>query len=166
LALLNLKKAETLALGDDVLWLRIAESKCLASIGQSEAAVAILSGPATNPQPAISCAATAALGSVKLQAGAYQQGAQLLNKALKKSTDSDWPSKTQAVADLAIAQLIIGNTDQGLASVHEAQSQFQANADFPSLIQSMENELRLLDHEGRRNDSSALQERMAAIEAS
>jgi len=166
LALLNLKKAETLASGDDVLWLRIAESKCLASIGQSEAAVAIVSGPATSPQQAISCAATAALGSVKLQSGAYQQGAQLLNKALKKSTDSDWPSKTQAMADLAIAQLIIGNTDQGLASVHEAQSQFQANADFPSLIQSMENELRLLDHEGRRNDSSALQERIAAIEAS
>ncbi|MCY2983397.1 MAG: hypothetical protein NTY15_07125 [Planctomycetota bacterium] len=166
LALLNLKKAETLAAGDDVLWLRIAESKCLASIGQSEAAVAILSGPATSPQPAIACAATAALGSVKLQAGAYQQGAQLLNKALKKSTDFDWPSKTQAMADLAIAQLIIGNTDQGLASVHEAQSQFQANADFPSLIQSLENELRLLDHEGRRNDSTALQERLASIEAS
>jgi hypothetical protein len=165
LALLNLKKAETLAAGDDVLWLRIAESKCLASIGQSEAAVAILSGPATSPQPPIACAATAALGSVKLQAGAYQQGAQLLNKALKKSIDFDWPSKTQAVADLAIAQLIIGNTDQGLLSVHEAQSQFQANADFPSLIQSMENELRLLDHEGRRNDSTALRERMAVIEA-
>ncbi len=166
LALLNLKKAETLAAGEDVLWLRIAESKCLASIGQSEAAVAILSGPATSPQPAIACAATAALGSVKLQSGAYQQGAQLLNKALKKSTDFDWPSKTQAMADLAIAQLIIGNTDQGLASVHEAQSQFQANADFPSLLQSMENELRLLDHEGRRNDSAALKERMAVIEAS
>ena len=166
LALLNLKKAETLATGDDVLWLRIAESKCLASIGQAEAAVAILSGPATSPQPAIACAATAALGSVKLQSGTYQQGAQLLNKSLKKSPDFDWPSKTHAMADLAIAQLIIGNTDLGLASVHEAQSRFQANNDFPSLIQSLENEARLLDHEGRRNDSAAVQERIAMIEAS
>ena len=68
--------------------------------------------------------------------------------------------------DLAIAQLIIGNTDLGLASVHEAQSRFQANNDFPSLIQSLENEARLLDHEGRRNDSAAVQERIALIEAS
>jgi tetratricopeptide (TPR) repeat protein len=166
LALLNLKKAETLATGDDVFWLRIAESKCLAGIGQPEAAVAILSGPATSPQPAIASAAIAALGSVKLQLGAYQQGAKLLNKSLQKSPDLDWPSKNQAMADLAIAQLIIGGTDQGLESMHEAQSRFQASDDLASLIQSLENELRLLDHEGRKGDSSAVQERIALVEAS
>ncbi len=165
LALLNLKRAETLATGDDVLWLRVAESKCLASVGQAEAAVAILSGPATNQQPAIAAAAIAALGSVKLQSGAYQQGAQLLNKALKKSPDSDWPSKAQAIADLAIAQLIIGSTEQGLVSVHEAQSRFQANDDIASLIQSLENEARLLEHEGRKQDCTLLMERIATIEA-
>jgi len=164
LALLNLKKAETLATGDDVSWLRIAESKCLASIGQAEVAVAILSGPATSTQPAIASAATAALGSVKLQSGAYQQGAQLLNKSLKNAAESDWPSKTQAMADLAIAQLIIGRTDQGLVSVHEAQARFQSSEDFPSLLQSLENELRILEHEGRRNDSAAIRERIALIE--
>ena len=166
LALLNLKKAETLATGDDVSWLRIAESKCLASIGQAEVAVAILSGPATSPQPAIASAATAALGSVKLQSGAYQQGAQLLNKSLRNSAESDWPSKTQAMADLAIAQLIIGRTDQGLVSVHEAQARFQTSEDFQSLLQSLENELRILEHEGRRNDSAAIRERIALIEKS
>ncbi len=166
LALVNLKKAETLANGDDVLWLRVAESKCLASIGQSEAAIAILSGPATSHQPAIASAAIAALGSVKLQTGAYQQGAQLLNKALKKSPDHEWPSRAQAVADLALAQLIIGSTEQGLVSVHEAQSRFQTEGDFASLTQSLENESRLLEHEGRKQDRALLEERIAAIEAS
>jgi len=76
------------------------------------------------------------------------------------------PSKNQAMADLAIAQLIIGGTDQGLESMHEAQSRFQASDDLASLIQSLENELRLLDHEGRKGDSSAVQERIALVEAS
>ena len=163
LALLNLKKAETFASGDDVMWLRIAESKCLASIGQAEAAVAILSGPAISPQARIAAAATAALGSVKLQSGAYQQGATLLNKALKKS-DAQWPSKPQAVADLALSQLIIGSTDLGLASLHDAQALFQANDDLPSLLQSLENEQRLLAHEGRDHDSTVLQVKIQAIE--
>jgi len=68
------------------------------------------------------------------------------------------------MADLAIAQLIIGRTDQGLVSVHEAQARFQSSEDFPSLLQSLENELRILEHEGRRSDSAAIRERIALIE--
>ncbi len=52
-------------------------------------------------------------GQHKVQAGAYQQGAQLLNKALTDSAGSVWATRNQALADLALAQLIIGDTEPG-----------------------------------------------------
>ncbi len=94
-ALVNFKKAEAATTGENVLWLRIAQSKCLAALGQVPAASAILSGPASSNNPSIAAAATAAMGSTKLQAGAYQQGAQLLNKALSDSDGPVWANRNQ-----------------------------------------------------------------------
>lgn len=164
MALVNFKKAETLVEGDDVMWLRIAQSKCLAGMGQAPAAAAILSGPATSSNQAIAAAATAAMGSIKLQSGAYQQGAQLLHKALTQSAASAWPSKNQSLADLALAQLIIGDTEPGLAALHDAQFQFEKSGDRSLLVQSLENELRLLEHEHRDSEVTAIQSRITQLE--
>ncbi len=68
-ALVNFKKAEAATNGENALWLRIAQSKCLVALGQGPAASAILSGPASSNNPSIAAAATAAMGSTKLQAG-------------------------------------------------------------------------------------------------
>lgn len=164
LALLNFKKAETLVSGDNALWLRIAQSKCLAAMGQVPAASAILSGPAASNSPAIAAAATAAMGSTKLEAGAYQQGAQLLNKALTEAGSSHWPTKDQALADLALAQLIIGETEPGLEALHGVQAQFAQAGSKTLLIRSLENELRLLQHEHRDAEASAVNARIAELE--
>ncbi len=166
LALINFKKAETFAEGEDVMWLRIAQSKCLAALGQSPAAAAILSGPAASANEGISAAATAAMGSAKLQSGAYQQGAQLLNKALNESPGLDWATKSKATADLALAQLIIGDTDQGLEALHAAQTQFVQQSDSQSLLQSLENEARILEHEERSEEAASVRQRIARIERS
>jgi len=164
LALLNFKKAETLVTGNNVMWLRIAQSKCLAAMGQVPAAAAILSGPAASSEPAIAAAATAAMGSTKLQAGAYQQGAQLLNKALTEAGGASWPTKDQAMADLALAQLIIGETQPGLEALHAVQAQFAQSGAKTLLIRSLENELRLLQHEHRDAEATALNTRIAELE--
>ncbi len=164
LALVNFKRAETLATGKDKMWLRIAQSRCLAGMGQAPAAAAILSGPAADTDSSISAAATAAMGSIKLQAGAYQQGAQLLHKALSDSSTSDWPTKHQSLADLALAQLIIGDTETGLTALHTAQSHFERRGDNHLLIQSLENELRLLEHERRTSEVAALKSRIDQLE--
>ena len=164
-ALVNFKKAETLVTGNNVMWLRIAQSKCLAALGQAPAASAILSGPATSPEPAISAAATAAMGSTKLQAGAYQQGAQLLNKALAQANSANWATKNQALADLALAQLIIGDTEPGLEALHAVQAQFEQDGDDLLLIRSLENELRLLEHEHRTQEAAAVKKKLAELEA-
>ena len=164
LALVNFKKAETLVEGDDVMWLRIAQSKCLAGMGQAPAAAAILSGPAASSHKTIATAATAAMGSIKLQSGAYQQGAQLLHKALTQSAGSVWPSQNQSLGDLALAQLIIGDTEPGLAALHAAQTQFEKSGDRALLVQSLENELRLLEHEHRDTEVTAIQSRITQLE--
>jgi hypothetical protein len=163
-ALVNFKKAETLGGGTNGMWLRIAQSKCLAAMGQVPAASAILSGPAASTDPAISAAATAAMGSTKLQSGAYQQGAQLLNKALAQATTAHWATKNQALADLALAQLIIGDTDPGLIALHAVQAQFEQDGDHLLLIRSLENELRLLEHEHRAQEASAIKMRIVELE--
>lgn len=164
-ALVNFKKAEAATSGENVLWLRIAQSKCLAALGQVPAASAILSGPASSTNPAIAAAATAAMGSTKLQAGAYQQGAQLLNKALTDSAGSVWASRNQALADLALAQLIIGDTEPGLDALHAVQAQFIQSGDRIMLIRSLENELHLLEHEQRTNEATAVRKRMSELES-
>jgi hypothetical protein len=164
LALVNFKKAETFVEGNNVMWLRIAQSKCLAGMGQAPAAAAILSSPAASSDKTIAAAATAAMGSIKLQAGAYQQGAQLLHKALTQAAASDWSTKNQSLADLALAQLIIGDTEPGLEALHCAQTQFEKSGEKCFLIQSLENELRLLEHEHRDGEVATIKSRIAQLE--
>jgi ATP/maltotriose-dependent transcriptional regulator MalT len=163
-ALVNFKKAETLAQGNNVMWLRIAQAKCLAGMGQAPAASAILSGPATSSDASISAAAMATMGSIKLQSGAFQQGAQLLHKALTQSPSTTWPSRNQSLADLAIAQLIFGDTDEGLNALHSAQTLLEKSGDRSQLVQSLENELRLLEHENRSQHSAEIRARIAKLE--
>lgn len=163
-ALVNFKKSETMVRGNDAMWLRIAQAKCLAGMGQAPSASAILSGPAASAEPSVSAAAMAAMGSIKLNAGAYQQGAQLLHKAIGQAQALDWPGRNQAMADFAIAQLILGDTDAGLTALHEAQQLFEKAGERSLLIQSLENEQRLLEHEHRSSQFAQIQSRISQLE--
>ncbi|MEM9588434.1 MAG: tetratricopeptide repeat protein [Planctomycetota bacterium] len=165
LALVHYKKAETLAEGSNRQWLQVAQGKCLATLGQSHAAAALLSGPASSDDATIAAAATAAMGSAKLQAGAYQQGAQLLQKALQESATLSWPTRARAEADLALARLIIGETDQGLEALHKVQETFRLSSDWSSLLQSLANEKAILEQEGRVTEAQSIESRMVRLEA-
>lgn len=166
MALVSFKRAETLADGDNALWLKIAQSKCLAALGQSQAAAALLSGPAASENARIATAATAAIGSAKLQAGAYQQGAQLIHKALKDSPEITWPSRSEAEADLALALLIIGDTDDGLEALHSVQDNFRLQGNSAALLQSLENERKILELEQRQDALKVVQQRIEELENS
>lgn len=165
-ALVNLKKAETLTKGDNQTWLRIAQSRCLAALDQTAAAAAILSGPATSDSLTISSAARAALGSAKLQSGAYEQGAQLLNRAITESASVEWPSKLDAQADLALALAILGETDRALSALHKTQRNFERAGNKVSLLKSLNNELRLLEHEGLNADFQRVESKISKIQRS
>lgn len=164
LALVTLKKAEQTAEGNDAMFLRIAQAKCLAMLGQIPAATATLSGPLASKNDEVSTAATAALGSMKLQVGAYEQGASLLNKAISSGNPSRWPGRTHAQADLALAQLILGETEPGLDALHLAQTGFLQDGDWLALVKSLENEQRLLEHEKKTAEQTAIQRRISDLE--
>lgn len=163
-ALVNFKKAETLSEQSNAQWLRIAQAHCLAAMGQVPSASAILSGPAANTDVTIAAAATAALGNIKLRSGAYQQGAQLLHKALTLAPTSNWPTKPQALADLATAQLILGDTETGLKALHEAQQLLEKAGQREALVRSLENEIRLLEHENRGQESREVKMKVIRLE--
>jgi len=164
LALVTLKKAEQSAVGNDTMYLRIAQGKCLGLLGQTAAATATLSGPLACKDNDVVTSATAALGSMKIQVGAYEQGASLLNKALSNGNLNPWPGRAHSQADLALAKLILGETAPGLDALHLAQATFIQNGDWLALVKSLENEMSLLQHEERTEERNALQQRIADIE--
>ncbi len=164
LALIHFKQAESLARPDDVLWLRIAQGKCLAALGQTQAAAALLSSPAVSSQEVAAAAAMAALGSAKLQAGAYQQGAQLLHKALSESANLSWSTRSSAEADLALATLIIGDTDQGLKRLETVRQKFAAEGDIDAQLHTLQNEIRILELEGREADVTRVSQEILVLE--
>ena len=164
LALVSFKKAETVASGDNVMWLRIAQGNCLAALGQSQAAVALLSVPANSDNPTIALASTTAMGSAKLQAGDYHQATQIFTKALNDKRVSHWPARNQAEADLALAQIIVGNTDIGLETLHAVQEKFREQKDNASLLQALENELKTLELEKRVEAATVVQSKIREIE--
>jgi hypothetical protein len=164
LALVTLKKAEQTAVGNDAMYLRIAQGKCLGLLGQTAAATATLSVPLASKDSDVVSSATAALGSMKIQAGAYEQGASLLNKALSTGSKNHWPGRAHSQADLALAKLILGETAPGLDALHLAQATFVQNGDWLALVKSLENEMSLLQHEDRIEEKNALQRRIADLE--
>lgn len=164
MALIHFKKAEILASPGDQQWLRIAQAECLASLGQSQTASALLGGPLASENIRIAAAANASLGSAKLQDGAFQQGARLLHQALKDPT-IDWPKRTHAEADLALAQLIIGDSEQGRRALHAAQRKFELRNDIRALLQALENERRLLQHEQQHDALKKTVRRIADLES-
>ncbi|MCG8651356.1 MAG: hypothetical protein MI861_16065, partial [Pirellulales bacterium] len=164
LALVKYKKAEAFAQDDNIMWLRIAQGKCLAALGQTHAAAAILSEPTASDRPEIAAAATATMGCAKLRSGAYQQAAELLVKALSNAPNTFWPARSEAEADLALARLILGDTDDGLDALHAAQQTFEMEGNSQSLLQSLENELRILEHEQRAESARSVRNRIREIE--
>ena len=163
LALLQFKAAEGLAVGSEKQWLRVAQAQCLASLQQLPAAAAVLSTLFGSEDKSLAAAATAAMGSAKLEVGAFQQGASLLAKALA-DTSLEWPKRTHAEADLALAQVIMGASEQGFRALHAVQQNYEARGDRKSLLQSLENEARLLELEEDPERRSAVQQRIRELE--
>ncbi|MDA7977902.1 MAG: hypothetical protein MPJ50_03925 [Pirellulales bacterium] len=162
LAALSIKRAEVGAAESTKPWLRIALARAMAAQGQESVAVTILGSLNNHSIPAVRAASLATLGSIKVQAGAYEQGSRFLIEALNTQQAGKWPGQLDAKADLANVRLIVGQLDQALLSLHSVQNEMMAAGRWQSLCQSLENEAAILEHEGRH--SRAIRERIRAIE--
>ena len=102
---------------DDRLWLRIAQSECLASLSQTQP-----SGSAKYTtrigQPRVAAAANAALGSAKLQSGAFQQ-----ERGVRQGIVGSCRGMAQANSGgsrSSFGQLIMGDVEAGFRALHAA----------------------------------------------
>ncbi len=165
LALVAFKRAEAEASQQSRPWLRIAQARCLAAQKQFAVATTLLSGPASSEDTRVRVAALTSLGSLRMHSGAYEQGAEILNRTLQENPDVEWSGRLDAEADLAAAQLILGDLDDALQSLHAVQQSFHLAGRWQALLQSLSNESRILTQEGRTDAAQQIAARIAALES-
>ena len=165
-ALVAFKRAESSAQNESLrLSCRLQQAHALARLGQSAAATALLVTLSGDKEPAISKAAMAALGSLKLHQGDLSAAHRLLAKALDEGTPAVWPDRAQSEADFGLVTIMRGDNANGLQRLHNAQRQFESQGDQLSLARSLWNEQKFLEHTGKKDEALAVQRRWKTIES-
>jgi hypothetical protein len=138
----------------------------MASVGSSSSAVATLTQLAQSQDVRAKTLAYAALGSLRLNLGAYENGYTYLQQAASSLDSSNLTASVHAsiLADLSIAQLILGHEQEGLRNLRHAQSLFLADSSFLALAQAIENEVRYLQAEKKSADAAQAQQRLQGLE--
>ncbi len=141
---------------------RIAQAGALLCLEQQGPALAILMNLVDDPEPSVSSHAMSLVGVVWIQQGQTARGLALLQKAVAAPPDSGWPERSQAVADLGLAYLMVGRKEEGLHELHEAQSLFREEGKTEDLAQSLLNEAAFLEGEGNKTGADALRQQTTA----
>jgi tetratricopeptide (TPR) repeat protein len=163
-ALVALKRAESLSSQPYVAGrLQLSQAKALVKLGQSSAATAILIHLASGSDPLVGHAATAMLGTSRLQQGGVQEGFNLLRQAVETDATAVWPERTQAEADLGLAYLLMGDEPSGIRRLHEAQHGFEAAGENEALLQCLENEAAYLEHTKKTDLAKAIRQHIEAL---
>ncbi|MEL6105968.1 MAG: hypothetical protein AAFU85_08025 [Planctomycetota bacterium] len=175
-ATLSIKRAEINASDDVKPWLRIALARSVAAQGQTQVATTILGSLTSHADTSVRAASLATLGSIKVQAGAYEQGSRFLFQALSLQDavptnqsgtslgTGQWPGRLAAEADLAIVRLIIGDLNEARDSLHAVQQKLTVRDRWQSLVQSLENEASILELEGDNQAAKQIRKRVLELE--
>lgn len=118
--------------------LRVEQARCLLALGRPGDANARLLEPAASDDPAEARPALAMLGALELELGRTDRARVFLDAALE---DSDWPGATSALANLGVAQLMEGESEDGVASLRAARSRFRAGGELEDVGRCLRNEL-------------------------
>ncbi|MEO1130288.1 MAG: hypothetical protein AAFX05_11370, partial [Planctomycetota bacterium] len=134
-ALIALKRSEALvqdarAVGT----LRHLQAKALMQLDQADAATVILMDLAGRDDTVIAAKARGTFGTLQIGLGRYQEGAQLLDAAVRLGQVEPWDELNQTRADLALALLMLGLEEQGLEQLHTAQAAFAEYGQVDELI--------------------------------
>ncbi|MEM6473635.1 MAG: hypothetical protein AAF802_29020 [Planctomycetota bacterium] len=164
LATLSIKRAEVNACESAKPWLQVALGRSIAAQGQVPVATTILGSLTTNADLNVRAASLAALGSIKLQSGAYEQGSRFLIQALSVDGAGQWPGRLAAEADLANVRLIVGELDDARDALHSVQQKLALNGRWQSLVQSLENEAAILEFDGDKKAAKEIRRRIAEVE--
>ena len=163
-ALVAFKRGELGLTGQEQGWLRLAQAHALTQVGQAQAAVMLLGTLANEADPTLKQAAQATLGSVRASNGSIEQGLALLERSLTELAAEQWSGQAAYRADLGLAYLMVGRSQQGLEQLHLAQHQFQTSGDWVALVQSLENEAKFHEATEHPELAQAARQRILAIE--
>ncbi|MEM1228566.1 MAG: hypothetical protein AAGJ40_22980 [Planctomycetota bacterium] len=175
LATLSIKRAEVEATDTTKPWLQIALARSMAAQGQTPVATTILGTLTTHDSPRVRAASLAALGSIKVHAGAYEQGSRFLVEALAVDCTSStlsvagnaaeaWPGHLAAEADLANVRLIVGDLGEARDSLHAIQQKLALQGRWQSLVQSLENEAAIIELDGDKKTAEQIRRRVLEME--
>lgn len=164
LATLSIKRAEVDASPQAKPWLRIALARSIAAQNQLPVATTILGSLTSHSDANVRAASLAALGSIKVQAGAYEQGQNFLVQSLTMQGATQWPGRLAAEADLANVRLIVGDIGAARESLHAVQQKLALQGRWQSLVHSLENEAAILELDGNTASVRQVRERIAELE--
>lgn len=163
--LVSFKRAESSVKSDvSQRWLRFRQAKALVQLDQNGPATAILAGLIRDKQSELYRPAAALLGSIYMQRDQSRKGLLLLKQAVDREDGVEWTERSDAEADLALAYLTVGEAQIGLDRMHRAQRRFERDGNFESLVLSLDNEMRFLEHTGNRKDAGAVREKIRELE--
>jgi hypothetical protein len=163
--LVSFKRAETSVPSDlSKRWLRFRQAKALMQLDQSGPATAILAGLISDKQSELYRPASALLGSIYMQRDQTRKGLLLLKQSADREDGVEWPERTEAEADLALAYLSVGDAQTGLDRMHRAQRRFESEGNRELLGLALDNELRFLEHMGKRKEASEVREKIRELE--
>src|SRR5262249_12419324 len=97
-------------------------------------------------------------------AGAAPQAVAFLKKALELAGSADWSGRTEAEADLGIAQIMAGDAANGLNNLHAAQQHFQAASNTAMLKTCLENEAAYWKRAGKTREAEQVLARLQSVE--
>jgi tetratricopeptide (TPR) repeat protein len=164
-ALLAFKRAESLSADKDAQeQQQLLEAQALFQLDQAPSAMALLARVAEGPVSPRTSQALALIGAMKLKDGGGDQALVLLKRALTEGPESDWPGRAEAEADLGLACLMTGDEAGGLRYLHRAQAQFAAARHQELLVQCLENEVRYLEHKGKKERATEVRKQITACE--
>ena len=165
--LVSFKRAETSAPSDLAKrWLRLRQAKALVQLEQGGPATAILAGLIGDKKSELYRPASALLGSIYLQRSQSRKGLALLKAAVEQEDGFEWPERSEAEADLALAYLSVGDAVVGLDRMHRAQRRLENDGNRELLSLALDNELKFLEHTGKRKEASVVREKMRELEQS
>lgn len=162
-SLVRLKKSETQNPPSDAIdWLRIAQADLLVAMGQNGTATTILAPIVSREDgTAISHAATAKLGVMKLKTKPVQHGIRLLKHSVGDETSPQWPGKSGSRADYALGLLMVGDDAEGLRQLSLAQQQFESEGEVELLAKTLWNQWQYLKHtKASKTEISSIKSRL------
>ena len=138
----------------------------MVQLEQGGPATAILAGLIGDKKSELYRPASALLGSIYLQRSQSRKGLALLKAAVEQEDGFEWPERSEAEADLALAYLSVGDAVVGLDRMHRAQRRLENDGNRELLSLALDNELKFLEHTGKRKEASVVREKMRELEQS